>query len=115
MLITISTPTFDLSGYVEIDADMDTGARRRRVNRVATLDGGAVFNDFGSTDADRTMTATWEPTDAEIESAVDRMASLYQRVIVSCRAGVFSAAIESYKPTPDTSTLTLLVSEKLSA
>lgn len=114
MLITLSTPTFDLDGYVEIDATTDTGTQRRRVNRVATLDGGAVFNDFGYSEADRTITAEWEFKDAATEAIVSRMLRLYSRVLLSCVDGVFLAAVESYKPTEERSTLTLLVVSKQS-
>ena len=38
---------------------LDRGDQRRRMNRIATLDGGAVFNDSGFSEADRTIRATW--------------------------------------------------------
>lgn len=114
MLNTIATTTFDLDGYAEIDATTDPGAQRRRVNRVATLDGSSVFNDFGYSESDRTITATWEPKDAEQEAAIARMVRLYSRLLFSCRDGVFLVAPESYKSTSASSTLTLLVVSKQS-
>ena len=49
MLNTLSTPTYDLSGYVELQVLEDATfiETSRRVNRVKTLDGGAVINDGG--------------------------------------------------------------------
>ncbi len=112
MLIALSTPTFDLDGYVEIDATIDTGSQRRRVNRIATLDGGAVLNDFGYSEADRTMVAEWTFKDAATEVIVARMVRLYSRLALSCGDGVFTVAPESYKATSEGSTLTLLIVSK---
>ena len=114
MLNTITTTTFDLDGYAEIDATTDQGTQARRVNRVATLDGSSVFNDFGYSESDRTITATWTPDDAEREATVARMVRLYSRLLFSCRDGVFLVAPESYKSTGAISTLTLLVVSKQS-
>ena len=47
--VTISAITFDPSGVVTIKAlpSSDYGTTARRMNRIATLDGGSVTNDFG--------------------------------------------------------------------
>ena len=116
MLITLTTPTYDLDGYAEIDAlpgSTDLGEVRRRLSRVATLDGGAVFNDGGSSEADRSISLRWTPADAATEATIARMVRLYQRLRISCTEGVFDAAPESYKSTQNVSSLTLLVAEKL--
>jgi hypothetical protein len=117
MLACLSSLTFDLDGFIEIKASdrMTSGDTRRRVNRIATLDGGVAVNDFGFTDADRTINMVWQPTSRAIEDAVDRMVQLYDRVHVSTRAGVFLAAPETYTPGAAESRLRLLVIEKLSA
>lgn len=96
MRIIISTLTFDPFGWVVIDAIADSKARDigRRVNRVATLDGGAAFNDFGMTDADRVIEVVWRKYG--IEDAVIRMVRTYSFIRVSTNEGVFVAAIESY-------------------
>jgi hypothetical protein len=116
VLATLSAPTFDLSGYVEIDVlpEASFTDAPRRVNRVKTLDGGAVINDGGFSDADRTITLRWRPTSETQESAVERMLRLYSLITVSVRAGVFEAAPELYSPGPNESTLRLLVLSKLS-
>lgn len=117
MLNTISAPTFDLSGYVEIDALPESTFHEapRRVNRVKTLDGGAVINDGGFSDADRTITLRWQPVSETTEAAIERMLRLYSLVNVSTRGGVYSAAPDIYIPGPAESSLRLLVLEKLSA
>lgn len=116
MLVTLSTTTFDLDGAIEIDAleTSDLGETRRRMNRIATLDGGVVFNDFGATDGDRTIRLQWVPQDAASEAQIARLVRLYQRLRVSCSEGVFLAAPESYKSSSGVSTLSLLVAEKIS-
>jgi len=113
MLITLSAASFDLDGAVELDVTPDLGAQRRRVNRIATLDGGVVFNDFGYTDGDRTINLAWDFVSAAQEALVARLVRLYQRLTLSCADGVFSVAPESYKASMSGSTLSLLVIEKL--
>jgi hypothetical protein len=117
MLNVLSTPTFDPDGYVELQVRNTTtpGETRRRVNRIATLDGGVVINDFGYAEADRTLQIAWPASSRATEQAVDRLVQLHDRVQVSTRAGVFLAAPESYTPGAEESTLRLLVIEKLSA
>lgn len=114
-LVALSTVDWDPDGHITIDATPDTteGAARRRITRSATLDGGAVFNDFGFADADRTITIKWEPNRA-IDDAVERMVELHGRIVVSVGKGVYLAAPELYQPGTDQSSLRLLVAAKLS-
>lgn len=117
MLYALSTPVWDPQGYVEIDAlpAQSDGETRRRVNRVATLDGGAVVNDAGFSEADRTIDLKWTPGDAAYEYSIERLVKFYPRILVSARNGFYEAAIEAYRPTAAESTLRLLVLSKLSA
>ena len=117
MLNTISTPTFDPDGFIELLVRNDTtaGEVRRRTSRVATLDGGAVINDFGYTEADRTITLRWQFSSKDIEADVDRLVRLYDRLQVATSQGVFLAAPEVYIPGVNESTLRLLVLSKLSS
>jgi hypothetical protein len=88
----------------------------RRVTRIATLDGGAAVNDFGSTDADKTMVLVWDTVDKALEAAVARLVRLYSRLNVSMPDGVFSVVPQSYQARSNsTSALTLLVVQKLSS
>jgi len=115
MMTVLSALTFDPLGVVELDvlASSNFGNQRRRMNRVATLDGGVVFNDFGYAEGDRTITLAWTVTDPAIEAAVARLVQLYARVRVATPAGLFLAALETYTPGAEESTLTLLVADKL--
>ena len=115
MRVTLSALTFDPLGSVPLDVlpNQTFGEARRRMNRVATLDGGAVFNDFGFAEADRTLDLRWLVRTAALEAAVERLVQLYARVHVATPRGMYLAAIEAYVPGGDESTLTLLVAEKL--
>lgn len=117
MLTTLSTPVWDVQGYIEVQAlpSQTDGETRRRVNRVPTLDGGAVVNDSGYSEADRTIDLKWAPESPAFELAVERLVRLYPRINISTRSGFYQAAVESYRPTPTESTLRLLVLSKLSA
>lgn len=115
MRVVLSALTFDPAGVVPLDVMPGEfyGPTARRMNRVATLDGGAVTNDFGYSEADRTLTARWVPRKAATEAAVDRLTQLYTRVYVATPKGFYLAAIEAYTPGATESTLTLLVVSKL--
>lgn len=115
MKTILSSITFDPAGVVPIStvAGQTIGPSRRRVNRVATLDGGAAFNDFGYSDADRTITLAWQPTSAATEAAVERLLMLYTQLHLATPKGFFVVAPEVYTPGAAESTLSLLVVEKL--
>ncbi len=115
MRVVLTPLTFDPLGVVDLDCTPDStlGEHRRRMNRVATLDGGAVFNDFGFSEADRTLTLVWVPQSAAQEAAVARLVQLYAQLHVATPAGLWLAAPEVYTPTATESTLTLLVVSKL--
>ena len=115
MLVTLSTMTADLAGHVElpVNADSTGGETRRRVSRIATLDGGAVVNDGGYTAADRVLELAWVSDSATREAAVRRLVELYHQVVAATRDGVYLVALESYSPGADESTLRALVLQKL--
>ena len=115
MRVVLCALTFDPLGVVPLDVTADTtfGELRRRMNRVATLDGGAVFNDFGYSEADRSIKLVWTPASAEQEAAVARLVQLYAQITVASADGLFLAAPEVYTPGATESTLSLLVARKL--
>ena len=117
MLMHLSTPTYDLDGVVSIEVapqDADFGETRRRMNRVATLDGGVAVNDFGHSEGDRTISLEWAATQQE-EATVTRMVKLYPRLRLSCRIGFFDVVPESLSFSAGRARLTLLAIQKLSA
>lgn len=115
--VVISAIVFDPEGWIPLELSADAQDRdiTRRVARVATLDGGAAVNDFGFSDADRTMVLAWETLDAERESAISRMVQVYSRLHVSAQDGFFVAVPDSYRVSASGSRLSLLVLEKVSA
>lgn len=117
MLATLAAPSYDLSGFVELDTlpGSPLPEATRRVNRVKTLDGSAVINDGGFSDADTTIVLRWQTTSAAADAAVERMLQLYPLLIVATPAGVFSAAPDTFSPGATESALRLLVLSKLSA
>ena len=100
MNVTISSLTFDPVGFVTIPAlaSSDFGETKRRMSRVATLDGGAAFNDFGFSEADKTMVVEWAYSPA-IDDAIEYMAQTYAVVNVATPRGLWQAAIETYSKT----------------
>lgn len=115
MRVFLSALTFDPLGVVALSTlpGQTLGGSRRRMNRVATLDGGAVFNDFGYTEADRSMTLTWQPVSAATEAAVERLLQLYGTLYLATPQGFFLVAPEGYTPGATESSLDLLVVSKL--
>jgi len=113
MMISISAIEYDLDGFVEIDAlpDSEYGDRRRRASRTATLDGGSVAQDFGYSHADRTMYIRFLSTQA-VDASLKYLVEQYALLQVSADGGVFTA-IPEYKFGPETSTLTLEITESL--
>lgn len=116
MRATLTTTTFDPLGAVTLHClpDTTTGEVRRRMNRIATLDGGAVFNDFGQSEADRTIELRWRPTDAETEANVERLVKLYAQLHIATARGCWLVAPETYTPGATESRLVLLVVRKTS-
>ena len=108
MLLSITAKEFDMAGAVLLDVpDPDNGELSRRSNRIATLDGGAAVNDFGFSDADRTITLTWTATATEDET-LQRLQRYHDRIIVSVKAGVFESIISSYATRNGRATLIVL-------
>ena len=113
MNVSITAPLFDPDGHLRInalpDSEMDT--LTRRVNRVATLDGGATANDAGHSPADRDFRLRWRPSLDELRQA-QRMVRLYPRLTVCNKEGVFSAIPSEITMRDGIADLSLLVMEQ---
>ena len=81
----------------------------RRVNRVATLDGGAATIDRGFSHADRVAVYSYKPISKDHDDRARRLVEFHARVAVASRDGFFEAAVESFEPGPDENTITLLI------
>lgn len=113
-MIALSTLLFDTDGYLVLSAldGTDVQSMSRRVNRVATLDGGAAVNDFGMSQSDRKFTILARVS-AETEAKLRRMIELHGRLMCSTPEGVFLVAFESMsRRSSGTVALNLLVLRK---
>lgn len=116
-MITLSTPTADPAGYLEMMtatiASELGGVARRRVTRVATIDGGSAFTDGGFSHSDSTVRVEWRDESAAQSASIGRLFELYPRLQLAIRTGVYLVAPQTYTP-GSTSSLELLVVSKLS-
>lgn len=114
--ITFSTLEYDPLAPVTVEAlpNSDYRSGSRRVNRVATLDGGSVFNDFGFTFSDTTFTIAFRPVSLDQYEAVKRLVETYPKITVTVPSGVYLAAPESYEHSSEEMRVRLLVERKLS-
>lgn len=114
-MLTINAPVFDIDGHETIsspDIPKLSGFQRRN-SRVPTLDGGAAINDFGYSDADRTLDIEWRPTSQAQADNISRMAKAYSRLIVSFREGCFIGAPGPFNPNEETIQFQILVERRL--
>lgn len=113
----LSTVDYDplVPVFINLRPSTEMGTTSRRVNRVATLDGGAVFNDFGHTEADRSIELRWLPESAAHEESIRRLVRLYTKITVATADGLFLAAPDTYTPGGTESRLSLLVERRLDA
>jgi hypothetical protein len=118
MLVALSAIEFDPEGHVWLDVEPSAvldADRTRHITRVATLDGGAVFNDFGYSDSDRTIDLVWNDRAANKRGLVERLLRLYGRINVAMPEALYEVAPASFSPGTSETRLRLLVSRRLSA
>ena len=115
MSISITAKTFDLEGSMEITPlpNERFGEIIRRVNRVATLDGGVAVNDGGFSYGDRDITINYQPVSVAHDDIARRLISLHTRVYLSMPDGFYEASIQSFDPAPEQNVLRLVIIAKL--
>lgn len=93
-MIGISTPTLDIIGDIILNEHIDTDISRysRRVNSVATLDGGVSVDDNGFADVDRPVKIVIKSTVAIMER-LKYLLENYPVINLSTRRGFNTAAI----------------------
>lgn len=115
MILSLTGKDFDLAGSVTIDVpEPNFGDTRRRSFRIPTLDGGAVVDDFGFTDSDRTIRLTW-PASASEEIVVSRLVRYHDRVRIGTPFGLMECIIDAYSSAGGIADLRLLVIDRISA
>lgn len=114
-MIHLSTPLFDPQGAIALDElpSSDLGSVSRRVNRVATLDGGSVSNDRGHTASDRTFRISWRIRSRDEYDAVQRLLQVHGRVRIATREGVFEGVPDELSKSDGEGDLTILIMEQL--
>lgn len=110
--IAISTLEINPEGAHLIFAD-ETGTSLgdfvRRVQRTATLGGGAILTDNGYTHADRTVRVDLTDQPREVQEAIRNIVELYSAVILMLPDGAYRASPERYIAAGRVTTLTLLI------
>jgi hypothetical protein len=91
----------------------DIRGRSRRITRTATLDGGAVFNDGGLSEADRTIVLTLRNVSLSDAATIEDIAA-HAPCVLSVRSGIFEGYVESFAVNgPTGGRISFLVSRKL--
>lgn len=115
MILSIASSLYDPFGHVQLDvADDPTPPLVRRINRVATLDGGAAFNDRGASDADRSMRVTVRSIDAEQSARLARLLRIAPNVTVSSLDGCYLAYLSRIEFRGGGATIDLLIARRIS-
>ena len=115
-MIGYLTPVASWFGHpprLELAASSDTNSRDRRMTRTPTLDGGAVVNDGGWSEADRTMTlAIRHVSEADAATLATIAATTEQHL--SLPHGLYRGRVKSHiLAGANESRLVFWVSEKL--
>lgn len=94
MIASICTALFSADGayIVEMTDKSDTDNVSRRVNRTATLDGGAVTVDLGYSDSDRRFVIVTPDTLTAV--AVREKAKTHSQFTLSVKSGAFLCSFE---------------------
>ena len=114
-MISISTIDQNADGSVTINEDITSRLlnTQSRVSRSATLDGGAVIDHQGYSDADLRFDIVAELTEAQ-ESKLWAIYKAQTFLNISIKEGVFKGAISAMFPKDGKLTLAFLVQEKIS-
>ena len=115
MNITLSTLTYDIDGFITLNADQSSsfGDITRRVTVVKTLDGGVAVNDGGLSHGDRSAIITWKSRSPSFEQNIERIVEAYSRLYMSSPSGFFEVAPTSYTQSGATSVLNLSILDKI--
>lgn len=113
-MISFSAPTYNPIGAVVYAAEPESlYSAARRATVTATLDGGVSVYDTGYSVADRTVKIKIRRATLGQIGAIAYLIELYPRLIVSTRAGCFSALCE-YSVTGGTLSISIRLIEELS-
>lgn len=97
-LIGLAARTFDPEGALLLRwrEGTETESIRRRVNRVATLDGGVSISNRGHAPGDRTVTISLQGESLALIERVRRLLRLHSQITVSLRDGAYTGVSSDY-------------------
>jgi hypothetical protein len=107
ILTTANASSYEPVVFEVLDGS-DTDTTPERVVRVPTIDGSAVLYSLGKSDADRTISITFN-SDIETVNLIDEMRNGYTDFCLSLHHGVYSGMIQDVS----SDKLTFLVGAKL--
>lgn len=115
MIVNLAAPFFDLDGFVVLPHVEPEGLLgfERRNSRVATLDGRAVINDFGYSDADRTLDIRWRVESEAQLDMIRRLVKAYSRLVVGTDEGCFIGAPGPFSVSNDQAQLQIMVEKRI--
>jgi hypothetical protein len=116
MQVGISSHTYDLEGSFLLEilpGQSKLTDFERRVERTATLDGGAAVNDGGFSHGDRTIILACEPGE-ETAEALQQFFQDYANCVLTLSDGCFDAYFQDLTNDFGVITITLLIKEELS-
>lgn len=91
MKITMSAPTYDPSGFVELDAEVENAYQAaRRGSVTATLDGGSSVYDTGYSVSDQTVIARVRQPSEALLTQMRYLVALYPELYLSLMDGFYA-------------------------
>lgn len=93
-MIAITTPEYDLNGYVVIPArPANLYEAQRRGSVTATLDGNVSIYDTGYSESDQTLKILLYRPSHDLLVKLRYLVAYYQQLHVSCETGFYSAIL----------------------
>ncbi len=112
-MISISTIVANTSGNVVINekSTSDVGAKKARVTRTATLDGGVYLNHSGYAEGDRTLRIKSRVTTSQVV-ALSNIFENFTSSLLAFKEGIFLGAISTLSSNNGELTMTFLIQQK---
>lgn len=112
-MITLAAPTYDLNGYLAINARVRQPYQAsRRGSVTATLDGSVAVYDAGYSDADTVFSAQWPAKDKDQLITLRYLIAYYPYLIACVESGCYRVRV-NFTFDRRTVTLSMQVLERL--
>jgi hypothetical protein len=111
--LTPATMWFGEPPQLDIDPASDTRTRTRRMSRSATLDGDAIVNDGGYSEADRTLSLSLRNLTAAQATKIEQIAA-YPLCCLALDHGLYEGRVKDHQlSSPVSARLTFWVSRRI--